>query len=266
MSEHSYFLVIPAFNEESTIKDIVNQALLHCPNVIVINDGSTDNTFNEIRNLPILRLDNPTNMGKGYSLILGMKLALCNGANYIITLDGDGQHRPEDIANLVKASRINPDVLIIGARRLSGRSVPLKNMIGNWCANFSVSWATGFPVKDSQSGFRIYPKRLLEKVGFATLKSDRYLFETNVLIEIAAMDFPVHHVEIPVIYNKEGRASHFRAFNDFCPIFNLIALKIICSRFNLKFFYRLFVAPRLKELFFFGFNFIEGVSKKIKGK
>ena len=131
MNDDSYFLVIPVFNEELTIKDIVNQALLYCPNVIVINDGSTDNTYNEIRNLPILRLDNSTNMGKGYSLIMGIKLALRNGANYIITFDGDGQHRPKDIPNLVKASRMNPDVLIIGTRRLCRRNAPLKNIIGN---------------------------------------------------------------------------------------------------------------------------------------
>lgn len=266
MDAQSYFVIIPAYNEELTIKDIVRRTMRYCSNVIVINDGSTDNTMGEICDLDITILENPTNMGKGYSLICGIRSALSQGAEFAIALDGDGQHRPEDIPNLMNVSSGHPHSLVIGTRGLTRRNTPLKRLIANKIGSFGISWAAAFPIRDSQSGFRIYPRKLLEKVNYSQLKADRFLFETNVLIEMACCGCPVHQVTIPVIYNEGGRPSHFRAFRDVYSIARMVIFKIICSGFNPKGFYRACIGTWLKRFSFFSVKFVKSQSNKPQGR
>ncbi|HEV8106332.1 MAG TPA: glycosyltransferase family 2 protein, partial [Burkholderiales bacterium] len=153
--------VIPAYNEVATIRNVAERTLAQLPEVIVVDDGSTDGTADTLAGLPVTLVRNPRNLGKAASLWRGISLAIAEGAEAVVTLDADGQHRPEDIPRLLEAHRADPRALVIGARLHEGDRIPAERYYANRFANFWISWAAGQRVEDSQSGFRIYPAPLL---------------------------------------------------------------------------------------------------------
>jgi len=116
-----YWVVIPAYNEATTIRDVASRAIRQNENVIVVDDGSTDDTAKVLVGLPVSVLRNQTNRGKAASLWRGFQQALTAGASGVVTLDGDGQHAPEDIPRLLAEAAFYPDHVIIGARRRDQR-------------------------------------------------------------------------------------------------------------------------------------------------
>jgi glycosyltransferase involved in cell wall biosynthesis len=149
--------VIPAYNEATTIRDIASRALAQLPDVIVVDDGSTDGTASALDGLPVTLISNPVNLGKGASLWRGFAVALAEGADAVVTLDADAQHRPEDIPRLLAAQETQPGSIVIGARLWDKGKVPPVRYFGNRFANFWVAWAAGAPVADSQSGVPALP-------------------------------------------------------------------------------------------------------------
>ena len=105
------------------------------------------------------------NQGKGASLLDGMRYALAQRAVCVVTLDGDGQHRPEDLPRLLACGQSWPGRVVIGSRRASGRAAPRARFVANRVADFWVSWAARHPIDDSQSGFRVYPAELLRRIS-----------------------------------------------------------------------------------------------------
>jgi glycosyltransferase involved in cell wall biosynthesis len=159
-----YCVVIPAYNEAATIRDVVSRALRESTNLIVVDDGSTDGTAEALVGLPVTVLRNPANCGKAASLWRGFQQALGAGACGIVTLDGDGQHEPEDIPRLLAEAASHPNYVIIGARRRDQRRATFWRYVANRVADFWISWAAGYPFDDSQSGFRVYPTSLVSSV------------------------------------------------------------------------------------------------------
>ena len=143
-------VVIPAYNESATIRDVTRRALLQCENVIVVDDGSTDNTADCLADLNVRLIRHKTNLRKAAALWNGMRAAIDAGAHAVITLDGDGQHRPEDIPALVRAAEKHPGSIIIGSRLHQGEEIPTARLRANRVANFWISWAAGYPIRDSQ--------------------------------------------------------------------------------------------------------------------
>ena len=144
-----YWVVIPAFNEAATIKDVASRALRQNKNVIVVDDGSTDGTAEALLGLPVSVLRNQTNRGKAASLWRGFQQALAAGASGVVTLDGDGQHAPEDIPRLLAVAAFYPDHVIIGARRPDQRRAAFWRYVANRVADFWISWAAGYSFEDS---------------------------------------------------------------------------------------------------------------------
>ncbi|HYI86431.1 MAG TPA: glycosyltransferase family 2 protein, partial [Burkholderiales bacterium] len=128
--------VIPAYNEAATIRDVARRALAELEDVIVVDDGSTDDTAAALADLPLMLISNPANLGKGASLWRGFAVALAHGADAVVTLDGDAQHRPEDIPRLIAAAGEHPGRVIIGARLWDKGKVPPLRYFGNRFANF----------------------------------------------------------------------------------------------------------------------------------
>jgi glycosyltransferase involved in cell wall biosynthesis len=222
--------LIPAYNEAATIRDVAARTLRVVPHVIVVNDGSTDGTHRELSGLSLTLISNPANLGKGASLRRGFALALSHGADAVITLDGDAQHCPEDIPRLVEAARAQPGRIIIGARLWDREKVPPLRYFGNRFANFWVAWAAGFPVADSQSGFRLYPASLLRRIESA---NGRFAFESEILIEAGRTGVRTAAVEIAAIYPPNARASHYRSTVDTARIVRMIAWKLVTRGFDL---------------------------------
>lgn len=219
-------VVIPAYNEGTTIADIAERAYQFIDLVIVVNDGSSDNTAEILDRLPVTVLSNPRNVGKGKSLLRGIRHAIEQSAGYIITLDGDGQHRPEDIPRLLDVAATSPDTIIIAARLRNRHLTPTLRRFANSFADFWISWAAGQHIRDSQSGFRVYPAKLFEQ---CLTDSDNFVFESEILIDAAHNGIPSKSVAIDTIYNHKLRNSHYSPVTDTLAIVKMVAGKLICK-------------------------------------
>jgi glycosyltransferase involved in cell wall biosynthesis len=234
--------IIPAYNEAGTIRDVASRTLAILPNVIVVDDGSTDGTAAAVRGLKITLISNPQNLGKGASLWRGFALALAAGADAVVTLDGDAQHRPEDIPLLLDAAAAHPGRIVIGARLWDRGKVPPLRYFGNRFANFWVAWAAGFPVADSQSGFRLYPASLLRTIRVNP--AARFAFESEILIEAGRAGARTAAVPIAALYPLHARASHYRAAVDTARIVRMIAWKLLARGLDLPALVRSLVLAR----------------------
>jgi len=220
--ESRYAVVIPARNEAATIADLAARAAAVASTVVVVDDGSTDGTHERLAGLPVVLLRNERNLGKGGSLWRGMEHALALGADGVVTLDGDGQHAPEDLPRLVRVAREHPDDLVIGARLLGREAAPRARRVANRVADFFVGWAAGQPLDDSQSGFRVYPASLLRRLDVRHGPTRGFVFESEALIAAARLGVRCRSVAIAAVYPRNARPSHFRPVADIARISGMI--------------------------------------------
>lgn len=211
-------VVIPTYNNQRTLKLVIEGILNFTDHVIVVNDGSTDGTkaiLDTYSQLQVIHLEK--NKGKGNALRQGFKSASSLGYRFAITIDSDGQHFPEDIPVFLNAlEEENQDkLLLIGARNMTQDGVPKKSSFGNNFSNFWYWVETGLKLTDTQSGYRLYPIHFLKDLTFYTKKFE---FEIEVIVRAAWNDVIVKNVPIQVHYDLEDRVSHFRPFKDFTRI------------------------------------------------
>jgi glycosyltransferase involved in cell wall biosynthesis len=224
------YVVIPAYQEAATIGVIVSQCrmLPGVSSVVVIDDGSRDETARIAAENGATVLRHPRNLGKGASLMRGLLVALQAGASHVATLDGDCQHRPEDLPRLLECSRQWPGHIVVGSRRASGHDAPRARFIANRIADFWISWAAGHPIDDSQSGFRVYPATLVQRLATRPPKAAGFAFESEILIEAARLGFFTVAVDIPTVYGATvKRESHFRPVADITRIVLLVGRKLL---------------------------------------
>jgi glycosyltransferase involved in cell wall biosynthesis len=243
-------IVIPAYDEAATIGDIVHRCrtALGQACVIVVDDGSRDATGDIAARSGAVVLRHPDNRGKGASLMEGMRAAMAADAAGVVTLDGDGQHRPEDLPRLLACSQAWPCHIVIGSRRASGRSAPRARFIANRVADFWVSWAARHPIDDSQSGFRLYPAALVQLIAARPALARGFGFESEVLIEAARLGFRTVSVDIPTIYGAVlQRPSHFRPVADITRIVLMVAGKLLAWGMDPVGLWRSLTLPRLRD-------------------
>ena len=219
-------VVIPAYNEGATITEVARAACEASRFVIVIDDGSEDDTGRRLNGLPVIVLRNESNRGKGASLWRGMQHAVARGAKAVVTLDADGQHAPRLIPKLVAAHRRHPDRIIVAARLHRRERMPEYRRFGNEVADFWIGWAAGWPVIDSQSGFRLYPAALVQALRVDPGRGKGFVFESEVLIKAARCGFRPLAVPMEAIYTEGGRASYYRPWRDTIRIVAMVAGKL----------------------------------------
>ncbi len=219
-------VIIPTYNNHQTIKKVITDVLDYTNRIIVVNDGSTDNTsdiLSEIGQIDVVSY--PKNKGKGFALRTGFKQAWKNGFEYAITIDSDGQHFASDLPKFLEAIDKNPNAIIIGNRNMEQEGIPAKSSFGNRFSNFWFKFETGISLPDTQSGFRLYPLKPISKMRFFTRK---YEFEIEVIVRAAWKGVDVTHLPIQIYYApKESRVSHFRPLRDFSRVSVLNTILVI---------------------------------------
>ena len=212
MSTSSVAVLVPAYNCATTIADVVSGARRHVERVLVVDDGSTDATSDAAVAAGAELLRQPGNTGKGAALRAGLGWLAARGAEQVLTMDGDGQHLPDQIPALLAVAAREPHALVIGARQVDPKLVSPMRRFGNRFANRWVEIASGLAIPDTQSGFRVYPMPETLALGTA---SGHFAFETEVLIRAARSGLQVLTVPVQAYYPPpDQRVSHFRPFVD----------------------------------------------------
>lgn len=217
LNDRGICVVIPTYNNEGTITAVVQATLQECRDVIVVNDGSTDGTRDILNGMEgITLVEYAENRGKGYALKCGFRRALQMGFAYAITLDGDGQHYPDDIALFLKANQQHPGALILGSRQMDGIERSLGSRFANEFSNFWFYVQTGRRLADTQTGYRLYP---LKKLHGLELLTSRYEAELELLVQASWHGVEIVPINIKVYYPPLAeRVSHFRPIRDFARI------------------------------------------------
>ncbi len=211
----TFCAVIPTYNNARTVADIVRRTLAVCPQVIVVNDGSTDDTLAVLEPLKdkIQLITYSCNRGKGHALRLGLEAARKAGYDYAATIDSDSQHSPEEIPTLVAAA-VGDNTLVVGSRNIQADGMPAGNTFANRFSNFWFRLQTGISLPDTQTGFRLYP---LHHLPCLRLLTARYESELELLVFSAWRGVKLVPVGISVSY-PDDRVTHFRPFWDFFRI------------------------------------------------
>lgn len=216
ISEKKICILIPTYNNEKTLKRVIDGVLDYTESIIVVNDGSTDSTnqiLSSYSQISIFSLSE--NKGKGNALKIGFRKAKELGFDFAITIDSDGQHYPDDIPVFVEALlEKKEDVLLIGNRNMSQDGIPRKSSFGNNFSNFWFWFETGIKLEDTQSGYRLYPLNKIPKKYF----TPKFEFEIEIIVRTAWRHIPVKNVPVKVLYDPAERVSHFRPFRDFTRI------------------------------------------------
>lgn len=201
--------MIPAYDAAVTVGEVVAGVLRHLARVVVVSDGSRDDTATRARAAGAEVEELPANRGKGFALRRGLELALAGEPQAIVLLDADAQHDPDDLPQLIAAwDRARPD-LVIGSRLEDSETIPGARFWTNYIGSRILSWMTGRELLDSQSGYRLLGARLAARLA---LTADGYAIESEMLIKAARLGARIEHVRVRTIYNDAG--SHFRPVLD----------------------------------------------------
>ncbi|MFN3134791.1 MAG: glycosyltransferase family 2 protein [Candidatus Kryptonium sp.] len=202
--------VIPAYNAERTIKVLVERVKKFIPSedIVVVDDGSTDMTSAIAFDCGVNVLKHGKNYGKGRALRTGFEFAMSNNYDAVLTLDADLQHDPDEIPKFWGKFNEGFDI-VIGNRMKNLKSMPVERIFSNKITSFLISLRTGRKIPDSQCGFRLIKRSVIEKIS---VKSDGFSFESEFLIKALLAGFKVGFVEVKTIYN--GERSHIRHFSD----------------------------------------------------
>ena len=197
--------IIPAYLEEKHIAEVVRRTLAQLDNVLVIDDGSTDATAETARKAGAEVIVHPENLGKGESIKTGLRHWLERDFAYVVILDGDGQHLPEEIARFLAAAASTRAHLLLGTRMSDVRDMPLLRRVVNRYMSGKISRLCGQQIPDSQCGFRMVHRDLIpDLLGGA----DRFEYETEMLILASRKGCRIESVPISTVYSDEVSSIH----------------------------------------------------------
>lgn len=215
------FIIIPIFNEAQVVNTILSELKRKkYKNIIVVDDGSTDNTRQIISKTGIVYLRHSINRGKGAAIKTGLEAAKILNASGVITMDGDGQHEVKDIPNLLKMLSKNYDV-VLGYRTFDKKFMPSVKIVQNIVANLIVWFFYGILVKDSQCGYRAYSAKAIDNIQ---TNSDFYEFDSEVIKEIKSRHLRYAEVKVSTKYTKysKQKKNKQRPINGIKMIYGMI--------------------------------------------
>jgi glycosyltransferase involved in cell wall biosynthesis len=208
-------VVIPFFNEQQTLPEIIDKTLQYSDIIIAVNDGSTDDFLKHIKiNERIVLISNKKNEGKGFSINRGMKKSIELNSDITITIDADLQHPPESIPSLIAALNIYD--IAVGNRLGNLKGMPLQRILSNKLTSILLSIKLKQVIKDSQCGFRAYNTSILHDI---LPSSKGFEAETEILINARRKNYKIGFVEIPTIYrNHISKMKSFETIRGFLRV------------------------------------------------
>jgi len=225
-------VIVPTYNNASVISPVLTKLKSYTNNIIVVNDGSTDNTLSVLAECSVQIVSYVKNRGKGIALQQGFSYAISKGFKYAITIDSDGQHNPDDLILFLNKIEEGNRAIILGARNMEQKGVPAKSSFGNKFSNFWFWFETGYKVPDTQTGYRCYPLKYVANKKYFT---NKYEFEIEVMVRGVWSGLSIESVPVSVYYApKEERISHFRPFKDFTRISILNTFLVFILLFYIK--------------------------------
>jgi glycosyltransferase involved in cell wall biosynthesis len=221
MPTFEYEIVIPAYNAGKSLQTLLTQIkeLPHKPATIrVIDDGSTDNTSNIALSNEVQLVSIPQNKGKGFALKTGfLEFLNQSKSEYLLCMDADLQHPVNSIPDFLKSVYENHHNIVIGKRDWNIRNMPATRILSNTLSSKILSKKTGQNIQDSQCGFRMIHRSVLDKIELA---EDGFQMETEFILKSSIAGFKMHFISIPTIYNKYR--SNIKHFNDTFKFFKII--------------------------------------------
>jgi glycosyltransferase involved in cell wall biosynthesis len=215
-------VIIPTYNEAKEIGNVIRRLRQQNLDVVVIDDGSKDNTCLIAKENGASVIRNEINEGKGASLIKGFNYAIENNFDAVITMDGDGQHIPEEVSNFINAAGHSLAGLLIGDRMALSKGMPVLRWLTNKVMSWLISKAAGQPIPDTQCGFRLIKTEALKKIQ---LKTKKYETESEIIFKISRAGYQIKSIPIKTVY-QNGR-SHINPFIDTLRFFKFLIKGIL---------------------------------------
>ncbi len=210
--------VIPAYQEEKYVSEVARRARAQLQNVLVVDDGSTDATSDRARSAGVDVVVHPQNRGKGESIKTGLHYWLQRGSEYVVLLDAEGQHLPEEISRFVEAAASdNQAKIFVGSRMNDTSTMPFVRRIVNRYMSGKISRACGQQIPDTQCGFRMLHRDIIPEVLSG---ASRFEYETEMLIIASRKGHRVASVPITTVYSDE--VSSINPVRDTLRIFKLM--------------------------------------------
>jgi glycosyltransferase involved in cell wall biosynthesis len=197
--------VIPAYQEENHVAEVARRARAQLEHVLVVDDGSTDATAERARRAGVDVIVHPQNRGKGESIKTGMRYWLDHGMDYVVLLDADGQHLPEEIVRFIDAAGQNNVKIFVGTRMNDVTSMPLVRRVVNRYMSDKISRACGQHIPDTQCGFRMLHRDVIPELLGGT---NRFDYETEMLIIASRNGHRIAAVPITTVYSDEVSSIH----------------------------------------------------------
>lgn len=203
-------ILVPAYNEEKYIKEVIEKCFKYGLDIIIVDDGSTDSTFEIVKSITahrdykIIPIRHQSNKGKGRTLKTGFKYAIRHNYSGVITIDADGQHDTDEIGSFLECIEKERPDLIIGSRMDNTGNMPFIRLATNVFTSWIISCIAGEKVKDVQSGFRYISARILKNVKLETGNFDT---EPEIIIKSAWCGYIIKNMPISTIYHKNFKSS-----------------------------------------------------------
>ncbi len=238
-------IIIPAYQPLESLVPLTKKIFEYFENILVVDDGGGEkyaHIFNQLKDMGAIVVAHAINQGKGRALKSAINYCLLNpeiAKAGVITVDADGQHRPEDIVKIAEAMEANPDAVVMGCRAFDVDNVPWKSRMGNGISRKVYKWACGIDVSDTQTGLRGLPYSFLEIA--ARCDGEKYEYETNMLLDIKSNKVPMEEVTIKTVYENNNESSHFNPIRDSIRIYSIIFKYSFSSLFSALIDYIVFI-------------------------
>ena len=227
LNNYNCIVIIPMLNPDEKAIEVIDGVIAKGFNkIVVVNDGSEEEYLEPFRyaeSLPeCVVLTHKVNKGKGRALKTAFTYIMENepDCSAVVTVDGDNQHRPEDIYACVKLMWEHPDDMVLGCRDFSGLDLPLRSKIGNNITTFVFRTLCGVKITDTQTGLRVIPAKYLKIMN--EIEGERYEYETNMLLALKKYNIPYRQQSIQTIYIADNESSHFNPIIDSIKIYKVI--------------------------------------------